>query len=155
MNREPDDAEHEGRRSKGAAGSTTTCRGKVERKCAQRQRAEGNTRNKAQAVTPTKETADSKNSEKRRVGNAKAKHTMTLDLRTLTENVVVAVDRLLGTKSIPDRRSADSLEKRGRGRPRKTVVTRCGREQQNKRKQAADLKEASGGRPVASCGRGS
>ena len=67
MNRKPDGTEHEGRRSRGAAGSTTTCRGKAEEKVRGKKK---HRKNKKKAQTkknkkaPTKKKASSKKKQK-------------------------------------------------------------------------------------------
>ena len=69
MNREPDGTEHEGQRSRGAAGSTTACRGRAEEKvCAKTNKKthkKSNESRKREVAPPMMEEADNKNSAER------------------------------------------------------------------------------------------
>ena len=95
---------------------------------------------------------------RRESGTTKRQETLPLDLRTLTENEVVDVDQIVGTRSIPYSRSVANPAKRDRGRPRETVVAWCRvaakiKKKQNKQKRRSRIIETSHRRPAVWCRR--
>ena len=132
MNREPDGTEHEGLRSGCSRmhhnvpgeGRRENVRTKERRKKSAKRKEmrsrvvrEGKTGNKKQCKTNV--------NGRRENGTTKRQETLPLDLRTLTENEVVDVDQIVGTRSIPYSRSVANPARRDRGRPRETVVAWC------------------------------